>query len=284
MNQQTDTTCSRAVRTALRRALATVIMASYSVAALADDTDEQKARVAEARKMAKEEAEAYTMFLAADPEKELKLKAQPIQYWTNPVDGAIHGSVFIWTRDGRPEVLASMYQYYSPEQVYCAEMQSLSEQELSASKGGDVVWRPPAGVKFQAVPDSTEPASTPAGRLRQMQSLARCFTADLTDYKNVTRPLRVLARPLYRYNETPSDLLDGAMFALGSGTDPEIILLIEARRTETGFQWQYAPARLSVMRLQVKYEKRLVWNVDKAAYPYAQPREPYTIFERALTK
>ena len=53
--------------------------------------------------------------------------------------------------------------------------------------------------------------------------------------------LRLLPKPLYRYESTDPEVLDGAVFALVSsaGTDPEIILLIEARKTPEGPRWVF---------------------------------------------
>jgi hypothetical protein len=89
-----------------------------------------------------------------------------------------------------------------------------------------------------------------------------------------------LAKPLYRYEKTPSNLLDGALFSLVSGTDPEVLLLIEARRTAGELQWQYALARLSIMELRVTYDGQTVWSAALVQKPYTRLREPYTIIQR----
>jgi hypothetical protein len=188
MNHRTNTKCLRGTHASLRRVLATSIVALFAAAALAQDTSEQKERVAEARILAQQEAESYTIQQATDAKEQLTLLAQPIQHWTNPVDGEIHGSVFIWTRAGRPEVVASIYRYYSPKRSFEAEFQSLSEESLIVKKKGKVVWRPPTGIKFKPIADSTKPANSPAGRIRQMRLLTRRFTAEMTDYENIIRP------------------------------------------------------------------------------------------------
>jgi hypothetical protein len=61
--------------------------------------------------------------------------------------------------------------------------------------------------------------------------------------------MRLLPRPLYRYDVKPGPdsggVIDGALFAYVTtkSTDPEIFLLLEANKSNTGApQWQYALA------------------------------------------
>ena len=46
--------------------------------------------------------------------------------------------------------------------------------------------------------------------------------------------MRLLTEPLYRYENTKGDLIDGGLFAFVVATDPDAFLLIEARRTKGG--------------------------------------------------
>jgi hypothetical protein len=75
--------------------------------------------------------------------------------------------------------------------------------------------------------------------------------------------LRLLPQPLYRDESTADpDILEGALFALVSsaGTDPEIILLLEARKSPSGAQWFYGAARFSDMNLWLKHKGNEVWS------------------------
>jgi hypothetical protein len=57
-------------------------------------------------------------------------------------------------------------------------------------------------------------------------------------------------------------VIDGAVFALVSsaGTDPEIILLLEARKTAEGPRWVFGAARFSDMSLWLKHKDLEVWS------------------------
>ena len=73
--------------------------------------------------------------------------------------------------------------------------------------------------------------------------------------------LRLLSQPIYTYSEAADEMLGGAVFALvGYITDPEILLLIEARQTAEGPQWFYAPARFSDKTLSLQHMDAEVWQ------------------------
>ena len=124
-------------------------------------------------------------------------------------------------------------------------------------------WVPQAaGVDLKPIPGAPEPAATPAARLVQIRTLARDFSGRSLSDQGQAWTLRLLPRPLYRYESTDSAVVDGAVFALVSsaGTDPEIILLIEARKTPTGMRWDYGAARFSDMDLWLKHKDEEVWS------------------------
>ena len=59
-------------------------------------------------------------------------------------------------------------------------------------------------------------------------------------------PLRLLPRPVYEYESDDPEILSGALLMLVAyTTDPDILLLIEARETAEGPRWFFQPARFS---------------------------------------
>src|SRR5262249_57146973 len=74
--------------------------------------------------------------------------------------------------------------------------------------------------------------------------------------------LRLLPAPLYRYPEARSGVTDGALFTLVSnaGTDPEVLLLIEAREVGGKLRWEYACGRFSDRSLYVQRRDKDVWS------------------------
>jgi hypothetical protein len=239
-------------------------------------------RAAAAAKLAQAAAETYTVTVDSSRDRPLVFQPKPILQWSNPVVGSIHGSVFVWTAKGRPELVASIYKWYGPVNFHLAvEFHSLATGPITARENGSVVWSPTQpGLTFTPVPGAPVPAGTPAQRLRQMRALAQEFTAFETDREKVPRDLRLLTQPVYRYNGTEPPLLDGGLFTFVLGTDPEVFLLLEARRRpDGGYGWDYALARMNSVILRVSHRGREVWNLPEQPWSVVFGHaEPYTIF------
>ena len=54
--------------------------------------------------------------------------------------------------------------------------------------------------------------------------------------------------------------MDGAIFAFAYGTDPELLMQIEARARKGSKHWQVAFARLASAELSVQLEEKVVWS------------------------
>ena len=90
-----------------------------------------------------------------------------------------------------------------------------------------------------------------------------------------------MTRPIFRYESTDPQVLDGAIFAFVRGTDPELLLLIEARRTDGKAVWQFAPARMNSIQFRLLHKSREVWSVPQIAPPWINVQDrskPYTLF------
>src|SRR5262249_16651986 len=148
---------------------------------------------------------------------ELKLQPKSILKWANPGMGRVHGGVYIWTADGRPEVVMALFKVWDPVWGFQAEMHSLSQDEMTVDRDAKAVGQPDQpGPVWKDVPDAPEAAATAARRLQQMRALARDFTATLIDYRRndsgERQELRLLPQPVYRYETTSPDVLDGTLF------------------------------------------------------------------------
>ena len=93
-------------------------------------------------------------------EKSLELDREPVLKWSNPDRGEVHGNVFLWTREGRPLVVGSLFKWFSPHTHMSHEFQSLAEEPLSAAFHGKAVWKTSgAGLRFVDVPKADAPAA-----------------------------------------------------------------------------------------------------------------------------
>jgi hypothetical protein len=96
-----------------------------------------------------------------------------------------------------------------------------------------------------------------------MRRLAQEFGGHEIDGDGKRWQLRLLPAPLYRYPSAKARVLDGALFALisSAGTDPEVLLLLEARQDDGGTPyWQYACGRFSDWELHVQRKDKEVYT------------------------
>jgi hypothetical protein len=240
---------------------------------------DDKERAAEALALAQKAVGTYS-FSLGDQRERPEPQPEPILSFTNPILGAVYGDLYLWTYRGRPEVVASFVKWYHPFNHRTHEFQSLSLGPIIGERSGEPVWfsnRP--GVELAPIPDAAEPAATPALRLRQMRDLARQFTGRQADRTGVDRDLRLLAKPLYRYEKTVGDLVDGALFVFALGTDPDAFLLIEDRIVEGKPRWLYGLTRMTALPMKISHQDHPVWNVPLLGQGQIYShRETYTCF------
>jgi hypothetical protein len=251
--------------------------------------EELTGNAAKAAEFASAEAVRYDIRHAGEKKQALKLLPEPVLRWSNPLRGEIHGSVVLWTKDGCPEAAASIYQFFHRNQLNI-ELVSLSEVPLEAKRNGRVRWTPEAGVKFAPLPGALAPADTADKRQLQMRGLARKFTGYLAEpgeKDDKFTGLRLMPNPLHRYEATDDSGREGAVFALVTTTDPEIVLLVESRKVKGGREWVWAAARMHFRPLQLKLADKVVWEVPAAAPPWDKVRGPegkYVILEWATAE
>jgi hypothetical protein len=228
---------------------------------------------------ARAEAARYRFVRDDDPPAKIELREKPILKWSNPTEGALFGSVVLWTVDGRPEAAASIYRWYTGKKEFHAELKSLSTHPLKATREKEPAWETgESDIKFHELAHDSPPADREGRRAQQMRDIARRFAADLVHPRKGRNALRLLPQPVYRYEKLPKELLDGALFAFVQGTDPEVFLLIEAEKTAGGARWRYAASRMNMFELHLALDDKEVWSADELTWnDVADRRGPYTI-------
>jgi len=254
------------------------------VRAEADEPEDQRDEASRASQLQKMKLSAaqYTLSPGNDPRRTLKFVETPALRWTNPVGGARDGTVFLWTDRGRPQAVLQLFTY--DDDHFSHEWQSLAEGPLTAARNNQqVAWNPEEpGIKFRELPNAGAPAATAAGRLRQMKSLSGKFSAAFTGFAQSPTPveLRLLTQPLYRYDTAPLEdadrprFVDGALFAFAQGTDPQALLLLEARPAGGEPRWNFAVARMASGAVTARYGDQEVFSVPK----YDFSRDPRKTF------
>ena len=99
-----------------------------------------------------------------------------------------------------------------------------------------------------------------------MKALASQFQSTMLGWKSDDsdrEELRLLPRPLYRYETTDATVFDGAVFPFVMGTDPESLLLLEAVKEGETARWRYAFARRTSGELEGRYHDKVVWTAAR---------------------
>jgi hypothetical protein len=235
------------------------------------------------------EAREYTIAAASAPKKPLAVKPEPVFEWSNPTrNRGQQGVVFLWLRDGRPAAAACIFS--SPDMGFPGarriehEFHALDPEQLVVARDSFNQWKPQEGLARRELPDAPAPADTPAARRLQMGRLAAGFTGHTLDAARKERfELRPLPTPLYRYPAAKAGTIDGALFALVSeaGTDPEVLLLIEAREEKGTVRWEYALGRFSDCEIHVSLKGKEVFSsVPSEENPYRHnPKHTYRTYQ-----
>ncbi|WLD12007.1 hypothetical protein [Planctellipticum variicoloris] len=224
------------------------------------------------------EAAAYELSLGRADAAKLTLHTLPVLQYSNPVRPTDqHGAVYLWTLDGRPEAIGSMWSSVDPkdarQRAMSHEFQSLSLAPLESRharrigrKGPVPDWKAnEPGIALRPLTDAPAPGKTVTQRLRQMRQLAAGFSASITASDvEVASDLRLLPQPLLRYSSESAGVIDGALFAFVLATDPECLLLIELREAADGPVWNYAAARFTNRPLKLMKGEQEMWSCAKA--------------------
>jgi hypothetical protein len=205
------------------------------------------------------DAARYDITLLAPKPTPLKLLAQPVLNWD--------GSAFVWLKDGRPEVIGALWKTVnarSGRTEYGHAFHSLSDHPITATFGSQLIWSPnSAGLQFRPVEGAEAAAGDSRRRLVQLRSLAREFSA--VRWKGGRAQLRMLTQPIYRYEPTAGITKDGAIFAFTNtefGTDPDALLILEARQIDDKLGWGYAFARFHYMEMSGNHRDKEVWRAE----------------------
>ena len=85
-----------------------------------------------------------------------------------------------------------------------------------------------------------------------------------------------MPRPIDRYADPAKEQVDGAIFVFAHGTNPEVMVLIEAQGTSPKTaSWRYAVAPLTVALFDVRLDRRVVCTVPYHSTRMNLPTLPY---------
>jgi hypothetical protein len=174
----------------------------------------------------------------------------------------------------------------SHQRYTLAELHSLSRSPIEAATiPAGQAWRMESGLSLPPIDGAPRPVESERGRLLQARALAREFSARMTHYGEKWE-LRRLEKPLHEYGAAGSDVLAGALFAfVAFRTDPELLLLIEARSGADGPFWAFLPVRLSQQDLWLERGSKQIWESLMRGPTVVDPKlvhSPYRVYDNKL--
>lgn len=257
------------------------ILVTGSLFAQVPATSDGEKAEAEARlEWMKKSVSAYRVTLFDSAKTVLKLQTEPaFRLGKQSADNLVDGAIFFWRgAGGKPEAAVQVFQIkdsYYPQGQWIHEFTSLASHPMTAERDGHSVWTPSTpGVEFKPVPNAPKPGENAAQRTRQMNQLAQGFKASDAFKQKGWSELRLLPKPITRYGDANSIVVDGALFTFVMGTDTEVFLLLEVRSVKGELAWHYALAPMTVFALKGSYQGNPVWELPDRV-PAEDPTKPF---------
>jgi hypothetical protein len=204
---------------------------------------------------------------------------EPLLFYGEPTRDNDRGSVWGWGRKGRPAALLELWQNPEQRAIWRFAICNTSGGKLRARHAGAPWWgENDSAVELKDIPGAPAPAAEAALRQRRVKLLAEKFAGhEFWDPGNTRYELRLLKRPLRTYRDEANGVLEGGLFTLANGTNPEIMFFVEARvdsKNNAKSVWQYTVGRLAHAELHLEYNGKEVfeaprgWGVSGANQPY----------------
>lgn len=209
-----------------------LIAAGSTAVAAGDDGDAVRERWLALFKL---RAESLDVSFPGDSDRTVAITPEPAMVYTNPVRKELpYGSLFVWTEAGCPVFAAAYWsalEQGSPGiRRLSREFHALTDATMAVDEAGKRAWTSSEpGIEWRPIRAAAPRGSRPL-RLTQMRRIAGRVQAEIETRES---ELRLMPQPIYRYPEGTA-ALDGALFAFVMGTDPELLVHIEARSSDDG--------------------------------------------------
>jgi hypothetical protein len=243
------------------------IFAVISIATAADtvdnpDKERQRAQLLEQmRELAKATTVRYQ-----DVDRVPKLLDSPVFRYDDQPRRFIDATIWVWTDAGRPvafEKIEAMVQDL-PKWGYC--FTSVAEGLLDVRwSDGREFHSTALGIEFLPLIDAPAVPARSTTRKLEARKLVRDFSARILtdDRANTSEEMRLLPTPILEYGDAESKEFLGAVFGLTTnGTNPDLLILLEPRKSDGQPTWHYAIGRMTIGGVTLKYRDNVVWTVD----------------------
>ena len=232
-----------------------------------EDGQDQPRKQARAERLAKmrAQAELFQFSLVAKDQK-ARLKSEPVFRYDDQPRGFVDATLWVWEVDDLPVAIAKVEDIRVGRAIrwqFC--MASLWADRIRMTGPGAHRWTAKQpGLKFSSIPNGPLPSESKSVRLQQMKTLARRFSAVLTESAQGDRQeMRLLPTPILRYASKTTGLVDAALFSLAAnGTNPDTLILIALQQSAGTDKpvWQYVVVPMTYAAVSVLLDDREVWK------------------------
>ena len=233
-------------------------------------------------------AAAFPLDRLADPDQpeRLAVSKEPLLRFLDNERAVFDGTLWAYGTPGRPAAFISIYSRLAGAGAldWNSDIVSVSARPLRA-ESVDMVpgqnWTPSAsGASPKQFPGAPEPDGDSDERLAQAIKLAHRLKArEAWPPDAPPIDLALTPKPLLRYSD--QEVADGFVFAFMHETNPEILLLLEARKKGDKIVWHYEFARQAAAALWIDLDGREIWNSNSPADYFSGGDMPYWFFRRA---
>lgn len=230
---------------------------------------------------AQEHIKRLAMHVADESNDELKPVDRPLLAYGEPTRGNNHGTLWAFGAAGRPAAFMELWQASDNQTIWFQSLIRSGDQPLRLQSPDGKRWEPPRGpIDRLTLENAPRPAGSGPGRLRQLKSLAGRFAAhEIWDPNNSRHELRLLVQPVHRYVDAGRGVQDGAAFVFAHGTNPELIVLLEALGASIEqARWHYSAFPSSSAELHLEFDGREVWTRPRAPGVVGLPNDDYWLF------
>ena len=211
---------------------------------------------------------------SSDGKVECKMVAESALNWSDPVrhpELTNPGTVWIWHNNGRPQMIAEIFSRVQEPDKWNFYACTVSSDSVTCTDPTTEWVAPKSYYDPQDIPDAPEVATTRMARSLQMNRLAARF--DAHQFWRGRYELRLLPRSIYRYEPVEGTILDGAVYTLVHGTNPEVLILIEAHQvTGVPAQWKVSFGSLAAARCVVRIDEQEFWSCEVDQGATSDPR------------
>jgi hypothetical protein len=202
-----------------------------------------------------------------DETTDCRLIPQPLFHYTDQPRRIIDATLWGWTVEGRLLAICKIENYEAGahpegEWLYCCGSLATGLVEAEFPDGHRWSARKP-GIELREFAGAPPAGDGTAARLRQMKEIGGRFSATIVNATSGnSQEMRLLPRPIYRYENGTSELPDGTVFGLTTnGTNPDAILVVELHRpAEAAPKWKFGVAGMTQEQLSVKFDGKEVWS------------------------